>query len=61
LTDKAIDFLTELHQNSTTKTLLLDERKNNKHYLMQVPYLVSQSKQQTFENNGVQQQFHKIY
>jgi malate synthase len=31
LTDKAIDFLTELHQNSTTKDfLLLDERKNNK-------------------------------
>jgi malate synthase len=24
LTDKAIDFLTELHQNSTTKDLLLD-------------------------------------
>jgi hypothetical protein len=61
LTDKAIDFLTELHQNSTTKTFIIRRKKNNKHYLMQVPYLVSQSKQQTFKTIGVQQQFQKIY
>jgi malate synthase len=58
LTDKAIDFLTELHQKLNNKRLWLLDEKNNDHYLMPVPYPISQSKQQTFVRAiGVQQQY----
>jgi hypothetical protein len=62
LTDKAIDFLTELHQKFNNKRLFIIRRKKKQQALFDAGALPCfPIKTTNIQTIGVQQQFHKIY